>query len=57
MGKSTLTTAEIELVIQILSTAQLSGDAASLRSALDLIDSIVNKLTVEIDEPLESTNQ
>ncbi len=57
MGRSSLTTAEKEFIIQILQTTQLTGDTAALRQALTLIDSIINKLTVEIDEPLESINQ
>ncbi len=57
MGELTLTPAEIEFIIQILQTTQLTGDAAALRKALSLIDRIINKLTVELDEPLDTTNR
>ena len=57
MGRSKLTAAEKEFIIHILQTTRLTGDTAALRQALALIDSIINKLTVEIMEPLDSTNQ
>ena len=57
MGRPELTPAEKEFIIQIVQTTQLTGDMAALRQALTLIDSIINKLNVKIDEPLESTNQ
>lgn len=56
MEQPGLTTAEKEFIIHILQTTQLSGDAAALRQALTLIYSIINKLTVELDEPLDSKN-
>jgi hypothetical protein len=45
MGRFELTPSECELIIHTLSTAQLSGDAAALRQALTLIDSIIHKLS------------
>ena len=57
MEQHELTTAEKEFITQIVQTTQLTGDAAALRQALSLIDSIINKLKVELDEPLDMTNQ
>ena len=56
MEQHDLTTAEKEFIIKLLQTTQLTGDTAALRQALALIDSIINKLTVGFDEPLDSTN-
>ena len=50
MEGSTLTTAEIKFIIEILQTTQLSGDAAALRQALALIDSIIHKLSPQEHE-------
>ena len=57
MGRSSLTTAEKEFIVRILQTTQLTGDRAALSQALTLIESIINKLTAEFDEPQDSVNQ
>ena len=50
MGESPLTAAEKEFIIQMLRQVKLSGDAAALRQALSLIDSIIHKLSPQEDE-------
>ena len=50
MVKPALTAAENEFIIQMLRQAQLSGDAAALRQALTLIDSIIHKLSPKQEE-------
>ncbi len=45
-----LSSAEKKFIIEILQSTQLSGDAAALRQALSIIDSILHKLSVEKNE-------
>ena len=52
MGEPSLTVDEKEFIIQMLLQAQLSGEAAALRQALSLIDSIIHKLSPDESEEL-----